>query len=99
MWTGDPITADEALRIGVVGRVLPADTLLEETMAFAGRLARGPRAALAEIKRSVQAAAGMSLEQSLDRELHSQERCWKTRDAQAGIAAFLEKRPPRFEGR
>ena len=99
MWTGDPVTADEALRIGVVSRVLPTDALLEEAMAFAGRLAQGPRAAVAEIKRSVQAAAGMSLEQSLDRELYSQERCWNTRDAREGIAAFLDKRPPKFEGR
>jgi len=99
MWTGDPIAADEALRLGLVSRVLPAETLLEEATAFAGRLAQGARAALAEIKRSVQAVADMSLEQSLDREVASQERCWNTHDAKEGIAAFLEKRAPKFEGR
>jgi 2-(1,2-epoxy-1,2-dihydrophenyl)acetyl-CoA isomerase len=99
MWTGDAVGAEEALRIGLVGRVLPAASLLEETMAFATRLAQGPRVALTEIKRSVQAVADTSLGQSLDREVASQEQCWNTRDAKEGIAAFLEKRPPKFGGR
>jgi 2-(1,2-epoxy-1,2-dihydrophenyl)acetyl-CoA isomerase len=99
MWTGDPVDAAEALRLGIVSRVLPADQLLPETLAFAERLAQGAGFALAEIKRSVLASLSLSLEGVLERELAAQERCWKSPDAAEGITAFLEKRPPKFEGR
>ena len=99
MWTGDLIEAEEALRLGIVSRVLPADRLLPETMAFAERLAQGPALALTEIKRSVRQALGYTLKQALDREIRAQEVCWNSRDAREGFAAFLAKREPRYEGR
>jgi 2-(1,2-epoxy-1,2-dihydrophenyl)acetyl-CoA isomerase len=99
MWTGDLVDAAEALRTGLVSRVLPGDQLLAETLSFAGRLAAGPALAIREIKRSVRESLGYTLEQALARELTSQERCWKTQDAREGITSFLEKREPRFEGR
>lgn len=99
MWTGDPIDAAEALRLGLVTRVLPAESLLPEMLAFAERLARGPAVAIAAIKQSVRASASLSLEEALAREIEAQERCWDTHDAREGIAAFLEKREARFEGR
>ena len=99
MWTGDLIDAAEALRIGIVSRVLPAERLLEETVAFAERLAQGPAVAIAEIKRSVRGALGYTLDQALKREIEAQERCWNTRDAREGFRAFLAKREPRYEGR
>ena len=99
MWTGDLVDAAEALRLGIVSRVLPADRLLEETLAFAERLAQGPAFAIAEIKRSVRGALGYTLEQALRREIEAQERCWSSQDAREGFAAFLDKREPRFQGR
>ncbi len=99
MWTGDLMDAAEALHLGIVSRVLPADRLLEETLAFAERLALGPAVAIAEIKRSVRSALGYTLEQALEREIEAQERCWNTRDAREGFSAFLAKRDPRYEGR
>jgi 2-(1,2-epoxy-1,2-dihydrophenyl)acetyl-CoA isomerase len=99
MWTGELIDAAEALRIGVVSRVLPNESLVPDALAFADRLARGPAVALAEIKRSVRASMSMTLEEALAREIEAQERCWKTRDAREGIAAFREKRDPKYEGR
>lgn len=99
MWTGDLIDASEAHRLGIVSRVLPADMLLHETLAFAERLARGPAVAIAEIKRSMRAALGYTLEKVLAREIEAQESCWNTSDAREGFAAFLAKREPRFEGR
>jgi len=99
MWTGDLVDAQEALRLGIVSRVLPADRLLPETVAFADRLAQGPAVALAEIKRSVRASLGYTLEQALEREIEAQERCWNSHDAREGFAAFLAKREPRYEGR
>jgi 2-(1,2-epoxy-1,2-dihydrophenyl)acetyl-CoA isomerase len=99
MATGEAVDAAEALRLGIVSRVLPADRLLEEAVAFAERLAGGAGFAIAEIKRSVQASGVLSFEGALERELEAQERCWNSRDAKEGIAAFLDKRPPKFEGR
>lgn len=99
MWTGDPMDAAEALRTGIVSRVLAPEALLPETLAFADRIARGPAVAIGEIKRSVRASRHSSLEQVLDREIEAQERCWNTRDCREGLAAFLEKRAPRYEGR
>jgi len=99
MWTGDPIDSTEALRLGIVSRVLPVEQLLPETLAFATRLAEGAGFAMAEIKRSAQAAFTLSLEGALEREIDAQERCWNSRDAKEGIRSFLEKRPPKFEGR
>jgi 2-(1,2-epoxy-1,2-dihydrophenyl)acetyl-CoA isomerase len=99
MWTGDVIDAAEAYRLGLVNRVLPADSLLTETLAFADRLAHGASAAIAEIKRSLRAAVQEEVRRTLDQEIEAQERCWNTRDAREGIAAFLEKREAKFEGR
>jgi 2-(1,2-epoxy-1,2-dihydrophenyl)acetyl-CoA isomerase len=99
MWTGDAIDAAEALRIGLVSRVLPADSLLSKTLSFADRLAQAPLVALLEIKRSVRRSLGYTLEESLAREIDAQERCWNTRDAREGFAAFLAKRDPHFQGR
>jgi 2-(1,2-epoxy-1,2-dihydrophenyl)acetyl-CoA isomerase len=99
MWTGELVDAAEALRIGIVTRVLPEADLLPKTLDLAARLADGPAVALAEIKRSVRASLGYTLDQALDRELAAQKRCWSTRDAREGITAFLEKREPRYEGR
>ncbi len=99
MWTGDLIDAAEALRLGIVSRVLPVEQLLDETLALAERLASGPAVAIAEIKKSVKLALGYTLEQALKHEIEAQERCWSTRDAREGFAAFLAKRAARFEGR
>jgi 2-(1,2-epoxy-1,2-dihydrophenyl)acetyl-CoA isomerase len=99
MWTGDAIDAAEALRIGLVSRVLLADSLLSKTLSFADRLAQAPAVALLEIKRSVRRSLGYTLEESLAREIDAQERCWNTRDAREGFAAFLAKRDPHFQGR
>lgn len=99
MWTGDLIGAQEAERIGMVSRVLPADRLLPELIEFAHRLARGPAVALADIKHSIRQSPGYSLEEALARELAAQERCWGTADAREGFRAFLEKREAKFEGR
>jgi 2-(1,2-epoxy-1,2-dihydrophenyl)acetyl-CoA isomerase len=99
MWTGDLLDAAEALRLGIVSKVWKPDALLAETLAFADRLSRAPAVAIAEIKRSVRASLGYTLEEVLAREIEAQERCWNTSDAREGFAAFLAKREPRFEGR
>jgi enoyl-CoA hydratase/carnithine racemase len=99
MWTGDPVDAAEALRLGIVSRVLPAESLLPEALDFAQRLAAGPAETYAEIKRSMREMLGDDLEEVLSWEIDAMKHCWNTRDAREGIEAFLEKRAAKFEGR
>jgi 2-(1,2-epoxy-1,2-dihydrophenyl)acetyl-CoA isomerase len=99
MWTGDRVDAAEALRLGIVSRVLSGETLIPEILEFAERLGRGPAAAIATIKRSLGDSVSATLETTLDREVEAQERCWNTADAREGFAAFLGKREAKFEGK
>ncbi|WP_101675268.1 enoyl-CoA hydratase/isomerase family protein [Alloalcanivorax mobilis] len=96
LWSGDLIDAGEALRIGLVNRVYPSDTLLPETLAFARRLADGPRRALRLTKRTVYQCQRLDLSTALD--LVSSHMGLVTRGAEhiEGVRAFLEKRPADF---
>ena len=78
----------------------PRDLLLRsETMAFAKRLADGPRIALGYIKRNLFAAETESFQTVLDLEAEHQARCAFTEDHKEAVAAFNEKRRPVFKGR
>jgi 2-(1,2-epoxy-1,2-dihydrophenyl)acetyl-CoA isomerase len=94
----DSIPAAEALRIGLVGRVVPADQLTTEAVAIAGRLAAGAPKAMALTKRALQATWSQDLDAALDYEGHLQDTAGRTRDHAEGLAAFIEKRPPNFTG-
>ena len=96
--TGDSIDAAEAGRIGLVNRVVPAADLREETRALAVRLARGAASAQALIKETVRLRLQASLEDVLDFEAEHQGRQMDSADHAEGIAAFLDKREPRFPG-
>jgi 2-(1,2-epoxy-1,2-dihydrophenyl)acetyl-CoA isomerase len=98
-YTGDPLSAEDAAAMGLVNRVLPADELLPAVRALAERLAAGPSRALGAIKRSVNHAAGATFEEAMEFEFHLQVAQEQTEDHKEGVAAFLEKRPPRFQGR
>jgi 2-(1,2-epoxy-1,2-dihydrophenyl)acetyl-CoA isomerase len=95
-YTGDALGAEEAERRGLVNRVVPAGELEAAAGELAERLARGPAAALAAIKRSVNRAQDVSFEQALDFEFQLQGAQMMNPDFQEGVTAFLEKRPPRF---
>lgn len=95
----DMITADEAHRIGLVNRVAPHDKLWEEAMAVAERIAAGPLVSYRYMKANINLAATVDFRTLLDREAETQSRCGQTEDHQEGVRAFLEKRPPRFQGR
>jgi 2-(1,2-epoxy-1,2-dihydrophenyl)acetyl-CoA isomerase len=95
----DIIDAQEALRIGLVNRVVPADQLEQETLKLAGRLAQGPTVAYGLAKTGLYQGLGMSLEDVLNMEARNQAIAVRTPDRAEGVAAFLEKRPPRFTGR
>ena len=96
---GDPISAADAERLGLVGRVVPAAELATEAGAVAARLATGAPRAIALTKRALDAAWERDLDGALDYEAHLQDMAGRTSDHQEGMAAFLEKRPPRFTGK
>lgn len=93
--TGDPIDAAEALRIGLVNRVVKREAVLEEARSIAKRiLAASPLAV-----RSTLEAVGSTGEAGLRAEQSLFGQCFRTEDVREGTKAFLEKRPPRFTGR
>lgn len=97
-WTARTVKADEALAIGLVNRVVAADSLLAEVQAFGAQLARGARKSIGLTKRGIYRAAHLDLESTLEYEAGLQEVAGRTADFREGLAAFKEKRTPRFEG-
>ncbi len=95
---GDAVSAEDSVRLGLVGRVVPADQLATEARSVAARLAAGAPRAIALTKRALDASWERDLETALEDEAHLQDMAGRTRDHTEGLAAFLEKRPPRFTG-
>jgi 2-(1,2-epoxy-1,2-dihydrophenyl)acetyl-CoA isomerase len=98
LWTGDFVSAEEAERIGLVNRVVPADELKPTVHEFAARLASGPSAALRIIKRAVYQGQRMDLRSHLDLISSHMAVIRQTADHREGARAFVEKRSPRFTG-
>jgi enoyl-CoA hydratase/carnithine racemase len=98
LMTGEFVDAAEALRIGLYHRVVGPERLEAETAELAGRLARGPAAGLAATKDALEREMHMSLEAALDHEAAVQAELMLGPDFREGFAAFMAKRPPRFEG-
>ena len=94
--TGDTIGADEALRIGLVSRVVPAEVLLDEAMALANRIAANPPQVLRWTKQLLRQSATGTLDQALDTAGHLQGLAHQTADHAEAVKAFFEKRPPVF---
>lgn len=92
----DMIPAAEAERIGLFNRVVPDDDLVDETRAWAERLAAKPPLPLRLAKRAIQRSLAATAEEMLDYETAAQEACFRSEDALEGVVAFLEKRPPQF---
>ncbi|MEE8174520.1 MAG: enoyl-CoA hydratase-related protein [Dehalococcoidia bacterium] len=97
--TGLPIDAAEAFRIGLVNRVVPAESLMDETRKLAQRLASRPQLALHRAKAAVNLSRSVDLASGLDYEIQSCVMLWYTEDRKEGMKAFLEKRQPVFTGR
>jgi 2-(1,2-epoxy-1,2-dihydrophenyl)acetyl-CoA isomerase len=98
MFTTDPLPAAEAEQIGLVNRVVSAHALLAESHALAVRLTEAAPVALALTKRALNRSLEVGLEDALAYEAALQGIAGRTADHREGVAAFLEKRPPRFRG-
>jgi 2-(1,2-epoxy-1,2-dihydrophenyl)acetyl-CoA isomerase len=96
---GDPVDAAEALRLGLVSRVVPGDQLMDVARALAERLAAGAPLALALTKGALQRSMTIDLDEALEGEAKLQGIAGASADHAEGLAAFREKRPPRFSGR
>ncbi|SEU35846.1 enoyl-CoA hydratase/isomerase family protein [Nonomuraea wenchangensis] len=97
--TNPVLTAAEALEIGLISRVVAADTLIDESLALARELAGGAPKALAAAKRLVWDGLGANVEARLPEEARTVAELSGTQDAREGLAAVIERRSPRFTGR
>lgn len=95
-WLGDPVDAAEALKIGLVQRVVPGERLMDEVRALARRLAAAPATSVRAIKHSIVASRWRPLDACLTAESQAQMVCWGTSDVDEGLTAFVEKRAPVF---
>mgnify|MGYP001290745251 CR=1 FL=1 len=96
---GDIISADDAMRIGLVNKVVPAAELDSAVAGWAERLAAGPTLALSLTKTMLNHSYATSMDQALEDEGRSQHVTFSTRDIGEAMRAFAEKREPKFTGR
>lgn len=96
LYTGDFVTAAEALAMGLYNRVVPAHELESETRSLAERLARGPAFALATTKEMLNRELDVSLDTALEWEAQAQALCMQHPDYAEAYRAFVEKREPHF---
>jgi enoyl-CoA hydratase len=99
LMTGDPIPANEAERIGLVNRVVPAESLQTEAMALAARLAAGAPLAIQYTKAAVNKLIKEALNISFDFAIGHELVTFMSEDHKEALAAIRDKRPPRFKGR
>lgn len=99
LYFGDRIDAQEAYRIGLVNKVVPAEGLIEEARRWAAELAERPPLSLRMLKSCVNVGLGMDLAGALDYEAKCAAILSSSEDMREGIRAFVEKRKPVFKGR
>ena len=98
MMTGDVVNAARALEMGMINAVVPDEELLPSAMAMAARLAHAPTAAIGRVKELLEASATNDYGGQLELERKAQIQSGLTKDFGEGVAAFIEKRPPKFVG-
>jgi 2-(1,2-epoxy-1,2-dihydrophenyl)acetyl-CoA isomerase len=96
--TNNPVTSEQALAWGMVNAVFPGDELAAATRALAVKLAGLPTKAFGLTKRAMNKAFQMTIDEALDYEAQLQDIAGHTTDYVEGVAAFLEKRSPKFSG-
>ncbi|HEY9468969.1 MAG TPA: enoyl-CoA hydratase-related protein [Propionibacteriaceae bacterium] len=96
---GEVVDSDDALEMGLCAEVVEDSDLATTSDEWATRIADGAPVALRHIKALIDAAASLSFDQSVERELEAQLDCFSTEDFKEGFRAFLKKRSPNFKGR
>lgn len=99
MLLGEKVSATEAERIGMIYKVFPVESFMEEAMKIASKLSKMPTKGLGYTKRALNQALFNTLDQQLEAETQLQVQAGATDDYQEGVNAFLEKRPPHFQGK
>jgi 2-(1,2-epoxy-1,2-dihydrophenyl)acetyl-CoA isomerase len=99
LWTSRSFSAEEALALGYVSRVVETERLLEETLSFARELAAGPPVAIQYMKKLAYKSQDVDLDTALNMAQWLQTIATSTEDAREGPRAYREKRPPQFSGR
>lgn len=99
MLSADKMTAEEALKLGVVNKVVSDEELMKEALALAEKLAAGPTKAFGLTKRAVNKAIFDDLEELLEYEANLQEIAGRSDDFEEGVKAFVEKRPAQYKGK
>lgn len=97
--TGRLVDGREAERLGILSRAVPAADVLPEAMALAREIAAAAPLAVRATKQAIRRGQGLAVRDAARYEAHAQAETLTTEDAREGIAAMLEKRPPRFTGR
>jgi enoyl-CoA hydratase len=99
LFTGDTVSGDEALRIGLVNKVVPRESLLDEAKALAKKLAAKPRVAMRLLKTAIDAGMNVDLPTGITIEGECFLVAYVSEDGREGFQAFIEKRKPEFKGR
>lgn len=99
MLTGEPLNPRQALELGLVDRLYPADELLNKTLEYASKLAAGPAYAVGNIKLATVQGLMTDLNAGLALEREMVYRLFDSEDGAEGIRAFAERRQPRFTGK
>jgi 2-(1,2-epoxy-1,2-dihydrophenyl)acetyl-CoA isomerase len=99
MAEGDRLTAGHCLELGLANKVVPADDLLDISLAWALRMAKRPTLALAKTKQALNFALLHDLGSTIEYEARMQQEAYQSEDFIEGVSAFLQKRNPEFNGR
>jgi len=99
IYTGRIFMPDEALQMGLINRVVEPEALMEETMALAKKLAKGPTYAMRLAKRMLQVSMESDFHTLLDVEGLIQSSAFMSEDSKEAVSAFLDKRKPTFQGK
>lgn len=97
--TGDSVSAERAVAIGMINKAVPPASLLDEALSMALKLAAGPTGSIGRIKQMLNASFSNDLAAQLALEHDCQIESGKSADFKEGIAAFFDKRPPNFTGK
>lgn len=96
---GDPVNAAHAERIGLINRVLPAESLEREALALAKRLANGPTLAIGQLRQLMRSSFDTDLSAQLAKEAAAFQHCAASDDFRIGLEAFFARQKPQFFGR